>query len=420
MGIYRLLTDISAPAIGAYLRRRRAQGREDKARFGERLGQASLPRPAGKLVWCHAASVGEAMSVLSLMTALREARPNWKVLLTTGTVTSAQMLATRLPEGVVHQYVPVDRWPYVSRFLDHWRPDLTLWVESELWPNMLSALRRRHTPAILLNGRMSEKSFRRWKLARRWARKVLGAFTLALAQTEAEQARFKALGMADVRCVGNLKCAAAPLPYNEGTLRHLRAQLGMRKAWLMASTHAGEDEIALVAHTTLRQTRPDLLLVIVPRHASRGDAIAELLQKRGVKFARRSSGAAIAPDTAVYLADTMGELGLLYRFAPVVCLGGSFVWGGHNPVEPAQLGCAMIFGPRMTNFAAIAAAFKESGAALQIQAPAHLADAVAQLFDDPGLATALSVAARQLTERHRHVLSDIMRVLSPFMVEDAA
>ena len=420
MGLYRLLTDLGAPAISVYLRRRRTRGREDKARFEERLGHPSLPRPAGKLLWCHAASVGEAMSVLSLIAALRESHPDWRVLLTTGTVTSAQLLATRLPQGVIHQYVPVDRWPYVSRFLDHWRPDLALWVESELWPNMLAALRQRRTPALLLNGRMSARSFRHWSLARGWARDMLGTFALALAQTEAEQARFKALGMTDVRCIGNLKCAAVALPCDEGALRELKAQLGTRKAWLMASTHSGEDEIALAAHDALRVTRPNLLTIIAPRHAARGDAIAELLRKRGVKFAQRSRGDAITPDAAVYLADTMGELGLFYRLAPVVCLGGSFVWGGHNPVEPAQLGCAMIFGPRMTNFAALASEFLEHGGALQIESPACLADGVAKLLDDAGLATSLSVAARQLMEKHRHVLDNVMRVLAPYLTEDAA
>lgn len=418
MNIYRILTDLANPAIRLYLRRRLASGREDGARFDERSGIASRPRPAGKLVWCHAASVGETMSVLSLLRALRDEHTQWNVLLTTGTVTSARMVETRLPAGVIHQYVPVDLWPYATRFLNHWKPDLALWVESELWPNLLTALRQRRIPAVLLNGRISEKSFRRWSLARGWIASLLGAFTLGLAQTEAERARFAALGLRDTRCVGNLKYAAAPLPCDELELSRMKAEIGTRKVWLMASTHRGEDEIALEVHRKLRRRWPDILTMIVPRHAKRGDEVARLISAQGLRCFRRSRYDAITPETEIYLADTMGELGLFYRLSPIVGLAGSFAWGGHNPIEAAQLGCAAVFGPRMTNFAEIAAELIRKRAAIQARTPDEFSAAIERLLDAPDDAASLAAAALDVATSKGDVLKNTLRILEPFFTEN--
>ena len=348
---YRCLTELGAPVIDFYLRRRLAQGREDAARFGERLGRASKPRPVGFLIWCHAASVGEAASLLALIEKLRERIPSAIVLMTTGTVTSARMLENRLPPAVLHQYVPVDRIPYVRDFLNHWKPDLVLWVESELWPNMLHDLRERSIPAILLNGRMTDKSFRQWYRVRPWAKEILSTFSLCLTQTEAERGRFVTLGAKPVRCIGNLKYAAQPLPFDAATLESLRSTIGLRDIWMMSSTHRGEEEIAADVHKQLKNTKPLMLTIIAPRHAVRGDEIAAKLTALGLTVARRSKGEAIATATDIYLADTMGELGLFYQLSPIVVMGNSFVTtGGHNPIEPAQLGATLILGPSMSNF----------------------------------------------------------------------
>ena len=415
MGVYRFLTDLGAPAIALYLRVRRLRGREDRKRFAERLGHASLPRPPGRLVWCHAVSVGEAMSVLSLIEALRRHNPEVPILLTTGTVTSARLLAGRLPHGVTHQYAPVDRWPYVTHFLDHWRPDLALWVESELWPNMLDALQQRGVPALLLNGRLSEGSYRRWLLIKNRAQQLLSAFALILTQTEAERARFASLGAKDVRCVGNLKYAAELLPCDGDELDRLRAEVGARPVWLMASTHAGEDDIALDVHAKLRARWPALLTIIVPRHATRGKAIMKLIAKRNLRGARRTKDKHIVHTTEVYLADTMGEMGLFYRLAPIACLGGTFTWGGHNPIEPAQLGCAILFGPRMTNFAEIADDLLAHRAAFQVHSPNELALRLELLLAAPHDIFAMANAARALTEQRRGILKEILQLLSPWL-----
>ena len=262
--LYRLLTDLGAPFIGVYLRRRRAAGREDAERFDERFGHPSRPRPAGRLIWCHGASVGEAMSLLLLIEKLHDVYPDISVLLTTGTVTAARMMSARLPPYAVHQYVPIDRAPCVARFLAHWKPTLAIRIESELWPNTLAGLRDRSISTVLLNARMSEKSFRNWHRVKGFAREVMSSFSLCLAQTENDLGRFVALGASPVKCLGNLKYASAPLPCDAGELARLQAQIANRPVWLMASTHRGEEEMAITAHRAVAVTQRGLLTVIAP------------------------------------------------------------------------------------------------------------------------------------------------------------
>lgn len=413
---YRTLTDIGAPVIRAYLRRRLKAGREDAARFHERLGEASRERPEGFLIWSHAASVGEAVSILSLIDKVRENYPAARILITTGTVTSARLLEGRLPPDVIHQYIPVDVMPYVRRFLDHWHPDLVLWVESELWPNFLSVVRERKIPAVLLNGRMSDKSFRQWYRARKWTKEILGTFSLCLTQTEAERGRFVTLGAKPVHCVGNLKYAANPLPHSVEELNALKSTTAERKIWLMASTHQGEEEIAAEVHKQLKNKIPSLLTIIVPRHAVRGDEVMAQIASLGLKSARRSKGDAITADTDIYLGDTMGELGLFYRLAPIVAMGGSFIQnGGHNPVEVAQLGGALIFGPSMFNFSEITREFVFRHAAIQLRHANDLPVTIARLITNPYERDTMARNARVLADEKRHVLDDVLNELRPFL-----
>jgi 3-deoxy-D-manno-octulosonic-acid transferase len=413
---YAFATDLAAPFIGLYLYKRRLQGREDAARFNERLGIASRPRPDGQVIWCHAASVGEASSLLALIEKLRTLYPQTHILVTTGTVTSARMLEKRLPPGVIHQYVPVDRISYVQKFIDHWRPDLALWIESELWPNMLQELRRHKIPAALLNGRMSESSFQRWRLVKDWAQNILQTFHICLAQTEAEYARFMGLGAVNVRCVGNLKYAAAPLPYDENALQQLQKIVSARPCWGMMSTHKGEETIALSMHKQLAKKWPDLLTIIVPRHAVRGKDVATLAAQAECTYVRRSQEELAGAQTAIYIADTMGELGLFYRLCPVIVMGGSFVpVGGHNPIEPAQLGAAIIFGPSMDNFTDIAREFVEHNAAIQTQDEDELVAAAEKLLTSSDDRIRIAHAAKVLTDDKRDVLDAIIVSLRPLL-----
>lgn len=414
---YRALTTALGPLVTLYLIRRLARGKEDRARFAERRGVASIARPENPLVWIHAASIGEAVSMLALIDALVEARPALSVLVTTGTVTSARLLAARLPVGRAwHQYVPVDRPAYVRRFLDHWRPDLALWVESELWPNLITEAHARDIPLLLINGRMSQRSFENWQ---RWPgliAPVIGAFDLCLAQDVVQAERLRQLGGQRALCVGNLKSAAGPLPVSESELAKLAAQAAGRPLWLAASTHDGEEDAAAEAHRALKQRWPDLLTLIVPRHPARASAVAASLQAKGLRLARRSLAEPITPETEIYLGDTLGELGLFYRLAGIAFIGGSLVpMGGHNPLEAALLDCAVLHGPDMSNCAAIARDLAAAGAALTVRDAAELAEAVGRLLADPAERARRAAAGLDVAADNRAVLDAVMERIAPWL-----
>ena len=336
------------PLAPTLLKRRAARGKEDPARLAERLGHAGRARPAGRLIWLHGASVGESLSLLPLIEALQTARPDAALLVTSGTRTSAELLAKRLPPEAIHQYAPVDAPAALARFLGHWRPDLLVLAESELWPNLLMAARARGVRTALVSARITEASARGWTRAPAAARALLGGFDLLLPQDEASAARATALGGRDDGRL-NLKLLGAPLPADPRRLAVLSGAAAGRPVLLAASTHPGEDEIVLRAFAGA----PGALLVIVPRHPERGEAVAALAgADRPV--ARQAAGQAFG-EADVFVADVLGELGLWYRLAAGAFIGGSLLAGpgGHNPVEAAQLGCPIASGPRVDNWASV-------------------------------------------------------------------
>jgi len=421
LGVYAALLEASGPLLGLYLRYRRRRGKEDDRRFAERRGVASRSRPDGLLIWFHAASVGESMSMLRLVEQVLADRPGANVLVTTGTVTSARMVADRLGSRVIHQYVPVDRRSWVDRFLDHWRPDCAIWIESEIWPNLLDAIARRGIPAALVNARMSERSYARWSLAPTLAARLLGTFDLCLAQTEGEATRLGRLGARDVRYVGHLKYAAEPLPADPAQLAELKHAVGARPLWVLASSHAGEETIAIAAHRRLAGRFPNLLTVIVPRHVGRGGAVAGLAEAAGLRAALRSAGLPPRPDDSLHIVDAMGELGVWYRLTPIACIGGSLVpIGGHNPIEAAQLGCALLYGPHMFSVSGVAAELQAEKAALVVEDEESLAETVGRLIEDGARAQAMATAARNVAERNRHVIDRAFAALSPLLDRAAA
>lgn len=354
LGTYLFVSRRLAPPTRRLLMRRLREGKEHPVRVVERMGEAGLARPDGPLVWFHAASVGEAASLLELLRRLQLARPDLTCLVTTVTVTSEQFLAERLPRGSLHQFAAADVLPWVDKFLDHWKPDLAIWTESELWPGTLHETAARDIPMLLINARISHRSFRRWRMLRGLSRALLRRFDQILAQDDLAAEQLTALG-ADperMRVTGSLKEGAAPLTHDEAERVRLARAFAGRPVWLAASTHAGEEEAAIAAHLTARRGLPLLALILAPRHPERGDEVAALLRARGLTVAQRSKGDAIGPDTDVYLADTLGEMGLWYRIASVSFIGGSLAEvGGHNPFEPALLGSAILYGPHVRNFA---------------------------------------------------------------------
>lgn len=412
--LYRGLTTLGGPLIALYLARRKRRGKEDPLRFPERLGRPGRPRPPGLLVWVHAASVGESLSLLPLIERLCARRLG--VLVTTGTVTSARLMAERLPAGALHQYVPVDRMAYVRRFLDHWRPDLALWAESEFWPNLLAESHRRGVTLVLVQGRVSARSHDGWRRVPGFIRKLLGAFELCLAQTEGDAERLRSLGAGDVRCLGNLKYAVPPLPAESEALAGLRDALAGRPVWLAASTHPGEEAIAAEVHRVLRRRFPGLVTLIAPRHPPRGAAIAADLRGLGLDVALRSAREPLAAGTQVYVADTIGELGLFYRLAEIVFVGKSLaVGGGQNPFEPARIGAAVLFGPAMDNFPDMAPRMLAAGAALTVADAGELAATVGGLLAAPERVAALKAAAAAWCNAEAGVLDKVEAALAPIV-----
>jgi 3-deoxy-D-manno-octulosonic-acid transferase len=414
--LYRSLTAAATPLAVGYLKSRRRHGKEDDARFAERLGHPGQQRPAGPLVWVHAASIGEATSVLALIERMLSERSGLEILLTTGTVAAARLLEPRLPRGARHQFVPADLPGAVARFLDYWRPDLAVWVESELWPNLVLMTRERNISMVLLNARLSSRSHARWRLWGGLARPMLGSFALCLAQDEVQGERFRELGAREVASVGDLKSDAKTLPADHDALDALRRQIGDRPLWLAASTHAGEEEIAMAVHRRAVADHAGLLTIIAPRHPIRGDEIAALAGSQGLSVARRSLGEPAVPGTDIYLADTFGELGVFYSLVDVAFIGGSLIdKGGHNPFEAARLDCAVLLGPHTANCAAMAAALIEARAAASVADGEALAAAVDQLLSDPSLRRRRAEDAARVAAAGLGTLDAVLDRLAPWL-----
>ncbi|MGA0603754.1 3-deoxy-D-manno-octulosonic acid transferase [Caulobacter sp. KR2-114] len=413
LALYRAATTLAAPAAGLLLRARVRRGKEDPARLGERLGRPGLDRPPGPLAWIHAVSVGEAISALALVDGLRARRADISLLVTTGTRTAGEVVAARLPPGAMHQYAPMDTPGAVRRFLAHWRPELGLFVESELWPNLILGARQAGVRLALVSARVSEASAARWRKAPAAARRLLGAFDLVLAQDEATAARLAAIGRpVDGRL--NLKDAGEPLPADDAALAALRAATAGRFVLLAASTHAGEE--AIVADAVDRLPAPRPLLIIVPRHPARADAIAAALAPR--RIARRSHGQTPGAETDVYLADTLGELGLFYRLADLAVVGGSLVpgVGGHNPLEPARLGLAIVSGPHIGNFQALYDGLAAAGGvAITGETAGEPGRTLAALVGDETARRALAAEALAFATARRAALAESWAALEPFV-----
>jgi 3-deoxy-D-manno-octulosonic-acid transferase len=367
------------------LKRRERQGKEERARRPERLGRPSAARPAGQLAWFHAASVGETLSILPLMAALAEERRSLSFLLTTGTVTSAKVAGERLGPRALHQYAPLDVPQYVRSFLDHWRPDLGVFAESEIWPNLILESAERRIPLALVNARMTKRSYRRWRGNRSMARPLFGRFSVVLAQNETLARRFKSLGAVNAVAAGNLKIDTPAPPIDAAELERLEAAVCGRPLLVAACTHEGEETMVAEAHLRLRERLPGLLTIIAPRHPERGPAIADLLREQSLAVTRRALGTLPDPACEVYVADTIGELGMLYRLAPVAFVGGSLVdRGGHNPIEAVRHAAVVLTGPHWHNFADTYAALVGQRAVAVVHSAAELAEVAARLIGDAG------------------------------------
>lgn len=416
--LYRLATIALTPLARPLLDMRARDGKEDPERLGERMGVAGLPRPEGRLVWLHGASIGESLALLPLVERLIQR--GVETLVTSGTASSASVLAARLPAGAVHQFLPLDAPKFVERFLDHWRPDLALFAESEIWPNIVSAARARRVPLILVNARISRRSVERWRRLPGVAARLFGMIDLCLAQNVDDAARFLSLGAARVRVAGNLKFDVSPPPADAAKLARFRGAVGARPVWAAASTHPGEEEAVLDAHVELARHIPSLLTVIAPRHPERGAEIAALAQSKGLSPALRSSGAEPDDGACVYIADTIGELGLIFRVAGLVFMGRSLAaGGGHNPIEPAKLGCAILHGPNVGDFAEVYAELDATEAAAAASDVEHLARLAFYLLSKPSRMRKMGRAGAEVVERLGGASRNIMTAIEPYLAQCA-
>ena len=414
--LYRQLSNAAVPLAPALIKRRLKLGKEDPARVGERRGFSEDVRPNGPLVWIHGASVGEVLAAAALIERLRAL--NIRILLTSGTVTSAAIVAKRFPADIIHQYVPYDSPRYVARFLDHWRPSLALFIESDLWPNIILASAARRLPMVLINGRMSHRSFPRWRKINATISALLGRFDICLAQSQVDAERFAALGSRNVITTGNLKLDVPAPPADAYRLERLMAATRDRPIIVAASTHPGEDEILVETHRTLARFFPRLLSVIVPRHPDRGETIVRGIAAAGLQPGLRSHQELPADTTDIYVANTMGELGLFYRLAPIVFMGGSLVrHGGQNPIEAIKLGASIVHGPHVFNFTEVYEALDRAGGARQADDQETLVKQLGQLLSDPAARDKSSAASTRVVGQLGGALERTLAALEPYLLQ---
>lgn len=414
LSMYRWGGALAYPAIGGYLAIRTSRGKEERSRKRERYGRSKIARPAGPLVWIHAASVGETSAVLPLLEYLSSL--SISVVLTTGTVTSAKLAAERLPSNVIHQYVPLDLKPAVSRFLTHWKPDLALIAESEIWPMTILELGARRVPQILVNGRLSDRSFASWKKRTYLAEALFENLALVIAQSDLDAYRFRELGARPVVVSGNLKVDTTPPPASESEVAKHLSWVGGRKTWAAISTHDGEEKIAADVHFMLSRRHRNLLTIIVPRHPDRAAQIAEDLRAMGLKVARRSLGDIIEPDTSVFLGDTIGEMGLYLRLTEIAFVGRSLTAeGGQNPIEPAALGTAVLAGENVQNFREAYRHLVANGAAKLVKDTETLAGSVNFLLNNPAARKEMIASAQAALDDMGGALSRTLTHLEPYV-----
>jgi 3-deoxy-D-manno-octulosonic-acid transferase len=413
---YRRLSAALTPLAPVLIRQRLKKNKEDPARLDERRGISQIERPAGPLVWIHGASVGEVLAAAALIERLRAL--GMRILLTSGTVTSAEIIAKRFPTDIIHQYIPYDSPRFVARFLDHWKPSLALFIESDLWPNLIISAAKRRLPMVLINARMSQRSFPRWQKFSATIGALLGRFEICLAQSETDAERFSALGSRSVVVTGNLKLDVQAPPGDAVKLDKLMAVTRGRPIIVASSTHPGEEEIILETHKTLTSFFPKLLTVIVPRHAHRGADIAQMITVAGAQVALRSREELPHAGTDIYVADTMGELGLFYRLSPVVFIGGSLVpHGGQNPIEAVKLGASVVHGPHVFNFTDVYEALDGAGGAKLADSSEQLVKQLGQMLGNETAREAAIESGHRVVERLGGALDRTLHALEPYLMQ---
>ncbi len=418
---YGAATRALGPLTPLILKRRAKKGKEDPARQNERHGKPVLTRPDGLMFWLHGASVGECLMLLPVVRRLLDSHPAAHVLVTSGTVTSAEILDKQLPERAFHQFAPLDYPKAVDGFLNHWKPALAIWAESEIWPNLVRKTRAKNIPMALLNARFSEKSLESWSKRKKSAQALIGAFDLVLAADTQTADGLTWLLDRPVEAAGNLKDAAPPLPVDNSALKALKSQTKNRAIWCAASTHDGEDIHILKAHKQVLDRYKSSLLILAPRHPNRSQEIQKLLRSEDLSFVTRSSGKDISRDSQVYLFDTIGEMGLAYRLSKLTFVCGSLLDGlsGHNPLEPARLGNAVLTGAHISSFADSYMSMIAFNAAQRLLSPEIIGATITELIANKARLSELQKTAQTYATGRDAVLDYVWEQLSPLIPETA-
>ena len=417
--LYRWLTISLGFLLSLLLLKRKISGKESQSRYIEKKSVISIKRPAGKLLWIHGASVGEAQSALILVNRIIKNFPDVNILVTTGTLTSADLMAKRLPERAFHQFYPLDNPKWVHRFISHWKPNAVLWMESELWPNMLHEIKVNNIPSALVNARLSPKTFKMWKKVPTFTKSMFSTFTKILCQTDDNKNKFDMLGASYTITTDNIKYSSEPLSYDDIKLKEFKRSIKDRIIWLYSSTHEGEEEIAHQLHIKLIKEYPDLLTIIIPRHPDRRDNIKKNCAHYNLNTSYRGSEVNLPKDNDdIYIVDTLGELGLFYRLSPIAVIGRSLSndgGGGHNPIEAAQLNCAVIHGNDIQNLQQIYDEMNMAGAAIKVDNSNELYNVLKTLLDNDNVLKKSQNKALEFANKKTHVIDIVMEELNPVL-----
>lgn len=417
--IYKTLTYLAWPVLRALPALRLRDGKEIKGRISERFGIPTTSRPDDKIVWFHAASNGETLSAIPLIHSFLEKNPELHILITTMTVTAARLVEQRLGdnERITHQFIPYDHSSWVKEFHEYWKPNMAVWVESELWPNHLTMLKKNKIPSILVNARLSDKSVKRWFWVNDFFKSMMSCFDIILAQTDRDLNNLNVLGLENVQSVGNLKDLAPALPFDPVAADDIRSVIEARTCILFASTHDPEEEIARDIHVELKKKHPDLLTIIIPRHPKRGENIANDLNTDDLNIARRSLKMSPRTNTDIYVADTLGEMGLFYDLCPIVFVGNSLdtkPGGGHNLMEPAWFDCAIISGDDLHNFSTLADEMPQQNACEIVKNNNELINKLNDLINDSELKNELQKNAKTyVRQKQSNGLDRIIDAIDP-------
>jgi len=410
---YWLTSLIYQPFAPIHLLYRKSKGKELADRYREKLGFYSIKRPSGKLIWFHVASIGELNSIIPVIKALSESDKKLYFLITSVTVSSSKVFARTNLLRTIHQFAPLDCPSFVKRFIEYWKPNLGIFVDSELWPNLL-ATASTQCKLIMVNGRLSDKSYRRWCYLKNAAQQLYDYFTRILPTSIDDLNKISAFVSRDkIKYIGNLKYIAPASSGVPDEAKAYRKQIGKRKFWLAASTHPGEFGQVLQVHAQLKEQYPGLLTIVTPRHSHNAQSIADEAKRLGLTAKLRSQAPTIDKSTEIYIFD---DFLMLYDIAEVVFMGGSLIpHGGQNMLEPARSSCAIVVGPYTQNFRNIVEDLVAADAIAVVQDRQELQTKLMELFSDNKMLTKFALNAKNVADQQNSILTDTIKALKVYI-----